>query len=248
MRPVVIVAAVALLTAAASSFAAPDRSSRFVGWRYGPISGSATLTATSARLVCSGHDRNERRVISGAYKLSFTGRSMRRTRAAADFGYNLAAGGPAGNTEPIAMRLRRSSEETVQIRTITFDDEGNEICTLTERPCTSNETKELRSAANRLNVMMVRARVRIYPPNALRFGTCAPGLAEPNSVWPVAVFGRFFPLALFNRPRARFRFAWSGRVRSETETGVPVTGALTYNASIAVVRMPGTPPARCRVC
>ena len=249
MRLVAVAVLTAALGAASAAFASLEGANAFWGWRYGPISGTATLTATSPLLTCPGTERNERRVIRGTYRLSFTGTSMRRTRAAADLGYNFAAGGPAGNTEPIRMRVRRSSEETVQNRRITYDNFDNPICTLLEEHCTSSGTRELRRASNRLNVWMrARGRVHIYPPHAVDFSTCAPDVALPNSVWPEAAFGKLFPTALFNRARAAFRFAWNGRVRGETETGVAVTGTLTYRSSIGVVRMPGTPPARCKVC
>src|SRR6266508_3484824 len=100
MRAVVIGLLIALI-ASAASVAAPNRSTTYLGWRYGPISGSATLTITAPRLTCPGNNRDERRLIRATYRLAFTGTSMRRNRAAADIGYNLAAGGPAGNTEPI---------------------------------------------------------------------------------------------------------------------------------------------------
>jgi hypothetical protein len=249
MRLVAVAVLTATLGAASAAFASPDRATAYWGWRYGPISGSATLTATSPVLTCPGNLRNERRLIQGAYRLSFTGTSMRRTRAAADINYSIAAGGPAGNTEPIRTRVRGSSVETVQIRTITYDNFDNPICTLEGRRCTSGGTREFRKVANRLNVWpRPRARVHIYPPRAIDFSTCAPDVGHPNSVWPVAAFGKLFPYAWFNRARAVFKFAWSGRVKGETETGVPITGTLTYRSSIGIVRMPGTPRARCRAC
>jgi hypothetical protein len=251
MRPVVLIAVVALL-AAGSSFAAPDRSAQNQGWRYGPVSGTVSLVTTSPRLVCTGDDRNARRVIHGTYGASFTGTSMRRTRAAADIEYSSAAGGPAGNTEPIALRVRRTTEEIVHVRTVTEDDQGNEICTLEERPCTKSETKTFRRASNRLNIWMRPSGVRIIPSlpggGGVVLSTCAPGIGEPAVLWPDIAFTRSFPLGLFNRPRAMLRFAWSGRRRGQSETGVPLVGQLVYRAGVGLVRLPGTPRATCRAC
>ena len=252
MRGAVLIVAVAFL-AAASAFAAPDRSTQFHGWRYGPIGGTVRLTTTSPRLVCTGRDESDRRVISGTYRASFTGTSMRQARAASDIEYNLAAGGPAGNTEPIALRVRRSSEEIVHVRTVTEDDEGSEICTLTERTCAKSETKTFRRASNRLNVWMRRgSRVRIIPslPGAggVVLTTCTPGIGEPDILWPDLAFSKSFPLAVFNRPRSTLRFAWSGRRQGQTESGVPLVGQLVSRANVGIRRLPGTPPARCRVC
>jgi hypothetical protein len=251
MRSVALAAAVALVSAGAS-FAAPDRSTAYWGWRYGPISGSATLTTTSPRLVCTGRDETERRVISGTYRASFTGTSMRRTRAAADIEYNTAAGGPAGNTEPISLRVRRSSEEIVHVRTVTEDEQGNLICTLEERRCTKSETKTFRRASNRLNVWMRGTRVRIIPSlpggGGVALGTCTPGVGEPDVLWPDLAFTKIFPVGVFNRSRSTLRFAWSGRRQGRTESGVALVGQLVYRASVGLRRLPGTPPARCRVC
>lgn len=230
---------------------APARSTAFWGWRYGPITGTVTLTTTSARLACAENVRNERRVIAGTYRTTFTGRSMRQTRAASDIEYNLAAGGPAGNTEPIDLRLSRSFQESVQTRTITINDLGEEVCTLTEELCSGIETKVLRRASNRLNVRMrPRGRVFVYPslPGGGPFGTCARGAGEPNSTWDVVRLGKLFPLGLFNVRRSTLRFAWRGRVRGETEQGTTVAGSLDYRAQVGLARMPGTPRARCKVC
>jgi hypothetical protein len=244
--------ALATLIGAGSAAAGTDRSMQYHGWRYGPISGSVTLTATSPRLECAGAESNARRVISGTYRASFTGTSMRRTRAAADIEFNLAAGGPAGNTEPVALRVRRSADETVHVRTVTEDSEGNLQCSLEERRCTKSETKTFRRASNRLNVWMRGARVRIIPslPGAggVVLSTCTPGIGEPDVLWPDLAFTKVFPLAVFNRPRATLRFAWSGRRQGRTEQGVALTGQLTYRATVGIRRMPGTPTARCRVC
>jgi hypothetical protein len=238
------------LTAATASVAAPNRSQRYVGWRYGPISGSATLTASSARLTCPGNNRDERRVIRATYRLSFTGTSMRRTRAAADIGYNLAAGGPAGNTEPIALLMRRTVDQLVHVRTVTFDDLGNPVCTLEEQPCSGGDTKQLRSASHRLNVWMrPRGRVRVIPPTPFNFLECARNVPDTNWLFSGGdVNGPRFPLALFNRPRTTLRFARRDPGGGQTEAGVRVTGTYLYRASIGIIRMPGTPPARCKVC
>lgn len=230
---------------------APARSTAFWGWRYGPISGTVTLTTTSPRLVCAEGARNERRVVQATYRTTFTGRSMRQIRAASDIEYNLAAGGPAGNTEPIDVRLSRSFQETIHVRTIVINDLGEEVCTLSDEPCSGTEIKALRRASNRLNVRMrPGGRVRIYPslPGGGPFGTCARGAGEPNSTWDVVRLGKVFPLALFNVRRSTLRFAWRGRVRGETERGTPVAGSLDYRAQVGLVRLPGTPRARCRVC
>lgn len=247
MRWVAIVAAVALL-AAGASVAAPDRSAQYHGWRYGAISGSVTLTTTSPRLVCSGRDRDEKRVIRGTYRISFTGTSMRRTRAAADISYNLAAGGPAGNTEPVAMRARRSFEELIQVKTVTENDLGEQICELDDRTCTKSDTKLLRRASNRLNVRMRRGgTVQIHPPDRVGFDGCAADV--PGTDLLIAGdSAQVFPIRLFNRQRAVLRFASSRRAGGRTETGAPVTGRFVYSASIGLRRMPGTPPASCRVC
>jgi hypothetical protein len=249
MRAVVIGLLVAL-SAAAASVAAPNQSQRYQGWRYGPISGSATLAATAPTLTCPGNNRNERRVVRATYRISFTGTSMRRTRAAADIGYNLAAGGPAGNTEPIALRMRRSTNELVQVRTVTFDDLGNPICTLTEQPCAQSDTKQLRSASQRLNVWMrPGGRVRVNPPTPFFFLQCDRNVPDTNWLFSGGdVNGPRFPLALFNRRRATLRFARRDPGGGQTEAGVRVTGTYVYRASIGIVRMPGTPPARCKVC
>lgn len=249
MRAVVIGLLVAL-SAAAASVAAPSQSQRYQGWRYGPISGSATLAATAPALTCPGNNRNERRVVRATYRISFTGTSMRRTRAAADIGYNLAAGGPAGNTEPIALRMRRSTNELVQVRTVTFDDLGNPICTLTDQPCAQSDTKQLRSASQRLNVWMrPGGRVRVNPPTPFYFLQCDRNVPDTNWLFSGGdANGPRFPLALFNRPRATLRFAWRDPGGGQTEAGVRVTGTYVYRASIGIVRMPGTPPARCKVC
>lgn len=251
MRPVALVALAALVGSTAS-LAATDRSAQYHGWRYGPISGTVTLTATSPRLVCTGSDASARRVISGTYRASFTGTSLRQTRAAADIEYSLAAGGPAGNTEPIALRVRRSADEIVHVRTVTEDDEGNQVCVLEERRCTRSETRTFRRASNRLNIWMRGARVRIIPSlpggGGVVLSTCTPGIGEPGVLWSPLAFTKVFPLGVFNRPRSTLRFAWSGRRHGRTETGVAVAGQLVYRASVGLVRLPGTPPARCRVC
>jgi hypothetical protein len=252
MRSVAVAALVALASAAAS-LAATERSAQYHGWRYGPISGAVTLTTTSPPLACTAGAGNERRVVSGTYRASFTGRSMRRFRLAADIEYSLAAGGPAGNTEPIALRVRRSADETVHVRTVTEDEEGNEICVLDERRCTKSETKTFRRASNRLNVWMrPGSRVRIIPSlpggGGVVLATCTPGIGEPDVLWPDLAFTRTFPVGVFNRPRSTLRFAWSGRRQGRTESGVALAGQLVYRASVGLVRLPGTPPARCRVC
>jgi hypothetical protein len=250
MRGVAIGLVSAALAGASAPFAAPERATAYWGWRYGPISGSATLTATAPALTCPGNNRNERRVVRATYRISFTGTSMRRTRAAADIGYNLAAGGPAGNTEPFALRMRRSTNEVVQVRTVTFDDLGNPICTLTEQPCAQSDTKQLRSASQRLNVWMrPGGRVRVVPPRPFYFLQCDRNV--PETTWLFYggdVYGPRFPLALFNRPRATLRFSRSDPAGGTTEAGVRVQGTLAYQVSIGIVRMPGTPPARCKVC
>ena len=248
MRAVVIALLVALI-AAAASFAAQDQSQRYVGWRYGGISGTATLTTSAPRLVCTGNDRDEKRVVSGTYRASFAGTSMRRTRAAADIGYNLAAGGPAGNTEPIAIGMKRSITEVVHLKTVTINDLGDPVCTLEERRCSSSDTKIYRRASNRLNVRMrPGVRVRIYPPLALTYGTCAPAATGADLLFDGDAEVEVFPLALFNRSRSVLRFASTIRGRGQTETGAPVRAALVYRASIGIVRLPGTPLARCKVC
>jgi hypothetical protein len=253
MRGLVIGVLLAALSAAAA-FAAPERSAAFHGWRYGPITGNVTLTTTSPALACTPDaDSSERRVVSGSYRATFSGTSMRSFRPAADIDFNLAAGGPAGNTEPIALRVRRSAQETVHVRTVTEDAEGNLHCSLAEQRCAKTETKTFRRASNRLNVQMLRgARVRIIPslPGAggVVLVTCTPNLGDPATLWPDVAFARTFPLGVFTRPRSIIRFAWSGKRRGRTEAGVPVEGQLVYRSSVAVRRLPGTPPARCRVC
>jgi hypothetical protein len=222
-----------------------------VGWRYGPISGGLTLSTTAPALTCPGNNRDERRVIRGTYRVSFTGTSMRRTRAAADIGYNLAAGGPAGNTEPIAIRMRRSTDEHVQVRTITFDDLGNATCLIAEQVCVNSDTKRLRSASQRLNVWMrPGGRVRVIPPLPFYTLECDRLAPDTNLLFSGGEVGAGprFPLALFNRPRSLLRFASTTRGGGQTETGAPVRATLVHRASISIVRMPGTPPARCKVC
>jgi hypothetical protein len=246
-------AALTALAVATSALAAPDREQRYQGWRYGPISGTVTLTTTSPRLVCTGEDSDARRVISGTYRATFTGTSMRTFRAAPDIEYNLAAGGPAGNTEPIALRVRRSAEETVHIRTVTEDEQGNQVCALLERQCSLAETKTFRRASNRLNVRMRGgSRVRIIPslPGAggVVVTTCTPGVGEPDLLWPDIAFQKTFPIGVFNRARSTLGFAWSGRRQARSETGVALTGQLSYRATVGIRRLPGTAPARCRVC
>jgi hypothetical protein len=216
----------------------------------GPISGSTTLTTTAPALTCPGNNRDERRVIRGTYRLAFNGTSMRRTRAGPDIGYNHAAGGPAGNTEPIALLIRRSTSELVQLRTITFDDLGNPICTVTEAPCAKSDTKQLRSASQRLNVWMRPGRqVRVNPPRPFFFLVCDRSAPGANLLFYGGdVDGPRFPLALFNRLRSVFRFASTSRAGGQTETGARVLGTVVYRASIGIVRMPGTPLVRCKVC
>ena len=249
MRGVAIGLVSVALAGASAALATPERTTVYWGWRYGPIAGTATLTTSAPRLVCTGRDSNEKRVISGTYRASFTGTSMRRTRAAADIGYNLAAGGPAGNTEPIAIRMRRSIEEVVHIKTVTINDLGDPVCTLEERRCSTSDTKTYRRASNRLNVRMLRGgRVRIYPPVALTYGTCDPSAPPNNLLFDGTAFGKVFPLGLFNRPRSTLRFAATSGVSGETATGITIRGTLVYRASIGLVRIPGTPLARCRVC
>src|ERR671925_916663 len=122
MRGVAIGLVSVALAGASAALATPERTTVYWGWRYGPIAGTATLTTSAPRLVCTGRDSNEKRVISGTYRASFTGTSMRRTRAAADIGYNLAAGGPAGNTQPISIRIRRSIGAGVRTNTLPTND------------------------------------------------------------------------------------------------------------------------------
>jgi hypothetical protein len=251
MRAAVAIGLLAALTAAAASVAAPNQSRQYVGWRYGPISGSLTMTTTAPALTFPGNNRDERRVVRGIYRLSFTGTSMRRTRAAADIGYNLAAGGPAGNTEPFALRMRRSTNELVQVRTITFDDLGNPTCTVTQQPCAKSGTKQLRSASQRLNVWMrPGGRVRVIPPLPFYLLECERPVPDPNLLFygGDAGAGPRFPLALFNRPRSVLRFALMTRGGGQTLAGAPVLATLVHRASIGIVRMPGTPLARCKVC
>lgn len=236
MRAVVLAGAFLLLTAA-STTAASDRSAAYWGWRYGPVTGTMTMTTSAPALTCPGNLQDERRVIRATYRLTFSGTSMRRTRPAADISYSLAAGGPAGNTEPIAMRTRRSSEEVVHVRTVTYDNFDQPICKVEERPCTSSDTREFRRASNRLNVWMRRGgRVHLYAPQAMGFSTCAPDLA-PNVLLPSV--GKLFPVGLFNRSRATFRFS---------KTHQLARGTYIYRASIGVRRLPGTPRVRCKVC
>ena len=250
MRAAVAIGLLAALTAAAASVAAPNRSTQYVGWRYGPISGSLTMTTTAPALTCPGNNRDERRSIRGTYRVSFTGTSMRRTRAAADIGYNHAAGGPAGNTEPFALRMRRSTSEVVQVRTVTFDDLGNPICTISEQVCVNSDTKRLRSASQRLNVWMrPRGQVRVNPPRPFFFLACDRSAPGANLLFYGGdADGPRFPLALFNRPRSVFRFASTSRAGGQTQTGARVIGTIRFNASIGILRMPGTPLASCKVC
>jgi hypothetical protein len=251
MRAAVAIGLLAALIAAAASVAAPDRNRQYVGWRYGPISGSLTMTTTAPALTCAGSNRNERRVFRATYRVSFTGTSMRRTRAAADIGYNHAAGGPAGNTEPFALRMRRSTNELVQVRTVTFDDLGNPVCTVTEQPCAKSDAKQLRSASQRLNVRMrPGGRVQVNPPLPFYTLECDRLVPDTNLLFYGGEVGAGprFPLALFNRPRSVLRFASTTRGGGQTETGAPVRATLVHRASIGIVRMPGTPPARCKVC
>jgi hypothetical protein len=248
MRGVALAVLAAALTAVSSSFAAPDRSSATSGWRYGAISGTATMTVTSPRLTCTPTSRAEKRVVRGTYRVSFTGTSMRRSRAAADIEYSPVAGGPAGNTQPIAFNARRTIEELVHVRTITFNDLGEPICTLEERSCTSSDSRPMRNFGNRLNVWMrPGGRVRINPPHALAFGTCAPDATD----WDLLLgdtFGEMFPIGVFNSSRAVLRFASTSRGRGQTETGAAVTAMYVYRASIGIRRLPGTPLVRCKVC
>jgi hypothetical protein len=148
--------------------------------------------------------------------------------------------------------VRRSAEEAVHVRTVTEDDEGNQLCSLEERRCTRAETKTFRRASNRLNVWMRGARTRIIPslPGAggVALSTCSPGIGEPAVLWPDLAFTKSFPTGVFNRPSSTLRFAWSGRRQGQTESGVPLVGHLTYRATVGIRRMPGTPPARCKVC
>jgi hypothetical protein len=249
VRAAVAIGLLAALTAAAASVAAPDQSPRHVGWRYGPISGSLTMTISAAALTCPGNGRDERLVVRGTYRLSLTGTSMRRTRAAADIGYNFAAGGPAGNTEPFALRMRRSTNEVVQVRTITFDDLGNPVCTVTEQPCAKSDTKQVRSATQRLNVWMrSRNRVQVIPPTPFYLLECDRSASGSILVSGGDGGGPRFPLALFNRPRSVLRFGSTRRGRGQTTTGAIIEARLVHQASIGIVRMPGTPLARCKVC
>jgi hypothetical protein len=249
MRGVAIGLLSAALAGASASIAAPERTTAYWGWRYAAVSGTGALTTSAPRLVCTGNDRNEKRVVSGTYRASFTGTSMRRTRAAADISFNLAAGGPAGNTEPIAIRMRRSIAEVVHVKKVTINDLGDPICTLEERRCSSSDSKTYRRASNRLNVRMLpRGRVRIYPPVALTYGTCAPDATGTNLLFDGTAAVEVFPLALFNRSRGVLRFGSTIRAGGETETGAPVRATLVYEASIGIARLPGTPPARCKVC
>lgn len=246
MRPTVF-ALVATLFAAAASYAAPDRSSQYFGWRYGPITGSATLTITSPRLVCSSNARSEKRIIRGTYRLAYSGSSRRRTRADGDISYNTAAGGPAGGTEGISFRARRSLDEVVHIRRITFDAAGDEICTLEERRCSRTDIGQFGGIASRMNVRMLRgARVGIHHPYPAGVSPCTTGVS--NFAWDYPRRRTIFPLALFNRPQGVLRFALSTRVTGETETGAPITGSLVYGMSVTIRRMRGTPLARCKVC
>lgn len=248
MRAVAAAGLVAALGAASSSFAAAERSSATWGWRYGPVSGTATMTVTSPPLTCAAGADAEKRVIRGVYRVSFTGTSMRRSRGGVDIEYSPVAGGPAGNTQPIAFRARRTIEERVHIRTITEDEQGEPVCALAERSCTSADTRPMRNFGNRLNVWMRRGgRVRIYPPHAVAFGRCA--FDAPR--WDLLLadtFGRVFPLAVFNRPQSVLRFASTSKGRGQTESGAPVTGTYVYRASIGLRRLPGTPRAYCRTC
>jgi hypothetical protein len=250
MRGVAIGLVSAALAGASASLAAPERTTAYWGWRYGPISGSATLTITAPRLTCPGNNRDERRLIRATYRLSFTGTSMRRTRAAADIGYNLAAGGPAGNTEPIALRMRRSADELVHVRTVTFDDLGNPVCTIEERPCSLADTKQVRSASQRLNVRMRRGGyVHVFPPMPFYFLDCDRSVPDMNLLFYGGdVNGPRFRLGVFNRPRAILRFSRDEPGGGTTETGARVTARYVLRASIGISRLPGTPPARCKVC
>jgi hypothetical protein len=248
MRVVAVAVLTAALSAASAAFASPERVSAYWGWRYGPISGTATMTLIAPPLACLGGDRSEKRVVRGTYRISFTGTSMRRTRAAADIGYNLAAGGPAGNTEPMAIRARRKFEERIHVKTVTEDEEGNLTCTLQERSCSRTDTKVLRRASNRLNVWMQRSgRVSIYPPHSVGFDICAADV-ERGDLLIGDVPRRVFRLGLFNRPRVTLVFASTRRVGGQTPTGARVTGTLAYRSSIGIRRMPGTPVASCKVC
>jgi hypothetical protein len=251
VRAAIAIGLLAALTAAAASVAAPNQSRQYVGWRYGPISGGLTMTTTAPALTCPGNNRDERRVVRGTYRVSFTGTSMRRTRAAADIGYNHAAGGPAGNTEPIAIRMRRSTDENVQVRTITFDDLGNPTCLITELVCVNSDTKRLRSASQRLNVWMrPGGRVRVIPPLPFYLLECDRLARDTNLLFNGGDVnaGPRFPLALFNRPRSLLRFASTTRGGGQTASGEAVRATLVHRASIGIVRMPGTPTARCKVC
>jgi hypothetical protein len=248
MRLVAVALVTAALGAASSALAAPERSSATWGWRYGHVSGTATMTVTSPRLACTAEADTERRVLRGVYRVSFTGRSMRRFRGGVDIEYSPVAGGPAGNTQPIAFHARRSIEELVHIRTITENEQGEPVCTLAERSCTRTDTPRMRNFGNRLNVWMrPGGRVRVYPPHAVGFGRCA--YDAPRSDIVVAdTFGRVFPLALFNRPQSILRFASTSKGRGQTESGAPVTGTYVYRAAIGLRRLPGTPRAYCRTC
>lgn len=244
--PTALLAAAVTLLVAASALAAPERNAAFYGWRYGPISGSATLTFTSPRLSCSANAESERRVVRGTYKLSFTGSSTQRG-GAPDISYNTAAGGPAGNTETIGITARRRFDEVLQVRVVKEDPRGELICTVEDRPCSRSDTHRFRSVAQRLNVWMrPDGRVRINHPSPGGFGVCSRNVPAP--AWDFPIRGKVFPLAPFNRRSGSFRWAFSAPVRGETDAGVRFTGTLAYRVSIGIKRIPGTPLARCKVC
>jgi hypothetical protein len=147
--------------------------------------------------------------------------------------------------------MRRSTDEHLQVRTITFDDLGNATCLIAEQVCVNSDTKRLRSASQRLNVWMRPGRrVRVIPPLPFYTLECDRVAPDTNLLFSGGAVGAGprFPLALFNRPRSLLRFASTTRGGGQTEAGAPVRATLVHRASISIVRMPGTPPARCKVC
>jgi hypothetical protein len=121
----------------------------------------------------------------------------------------------------MALRMLRSTNELVQARTVTFDDLGNPTCTMTEQACARNDTKQLRSASQRLNVRMrPRGQVQVNPPRPFYFLVCDRSAPGANLlIYGGEVGGRPFSLALFNRQRGVFRFTSTRRANGQTETG-----------------------------
>lgn len=242
MRPIVVAAVVALV-AAASAFAAPAQTHRYIGWRYGPISGAATYTTSVPRLSCFAGAWDDRRVVRGVYRTTFVGRSMRRLPAGPDVDYSLRT------TAGIELRLRRSFDETIHVRTITVNEQGERVCSLSEESCLGSSTKIVRSRFNGLWIEHYgRALYFHFHFGPERFGV---GLANCAGLPSRALFilSKDGPekshIRELNRPRTTVKLTRSGAASREVDGGVVDVGLYTFRVAIDLVRMPGTPPVRC---